>query len=677
MRTRPVTLQILFCLLVQFMLLAPPAALAREIRVDSECSLRDAITTFNTESATGGCRLPAWGKPHIILQSDITLTEPLPAIQTDLSIDGRGHQISGDKLHQIFVVYDHALTINNLHIVDGYSAENGGAIYVDRGDLNIVNSSIKYSVATDRGGAIYTDSTVVSISYSVIIGNSAKKGGGAYINYGRLTVQDSDFTKNVADYGGGSMSHFASTTVVDSRVEHNHARSSGGGIAIADSWLDIKRSAVTENSALKHGGGISLEGAFATLLNVNIADNFAGTDGGGIYWTRSTWHHGILTGTLEIDQSALSGNRAVQRGGGIFSDMRNIEVANSTFYDNKAGGNGGALYAEAGHGTLTHVTMMQNAALNGGGIYSRTPDLITLRNSIIAGSQGGDCVGGLKSHSGNWIQDGACSPSFRGDPQLNRFAGKPSYFPLLKISAAVNRADPAYCLDHDQLGRSRPQGEACDIGAYEAVDWVDTDYLEPPPAPVQSPDIIVDEDCSLADAIRSANRDQASGGCIAGAGPDTIRLTSDSKVNDILPHITSEIVIEGDNHTLTWVQFVVRYGNLTMNNLTLNGGAAGFWTDYNGGAFHIRYGKLQLNNVIQIGGLGARRRRHLQLRQRHNHHRQRITEQRSRRRFGRSALYRRRFRIHSQQQILGKLRRIVGRRHLRRRCDDSNHGQRL
>ena len=93
----------------QLLVLAPPVALAHDIRVDDECSLRDAITTYNTETSTGGCRMPNWGKPSIDLKADITLTEPLPPITTDLTINGHGHQISGDKLHQVFAVYNHDL----------------------------------------------------------------------------------------------------------------------------------------------------------------------------------------------------------------------------------------------------------------------------------------------------------------------------------------------------------------------------------------------------------------------------------------------------------------------------------------------------------------------------------------------------------------------------------------
>lgn len=593
----------LFSTLLHFMLLAPPAALAREIRVDEKCSLRDAITTYNTETSTGGCRLPSWGKPRINLRTDITLTEPLPAIWTDLTIDGFGHQISGDKLHQVFVVYNHDLSISNLHIVDGTSEEHGGAIYVSGGAVSLSNSSIKSSLALEEGGAIYARSSTVSIIDTIISGNSAGSGGGIYIGDGELNIAESALSDNVALYGGAIATHLSSTSIVDGVIERNRSRGSGGGIAVADGGLQIRHSSVAANTAQKSGGGLSLVGVYGTIRDVSISANFAGADGGGLRWSRSMSDFGVGSGELDIFDSALTGNRAVSRGGGIYSNARDIRVSNSTFNDNRAGGNGGALYSEARDATFTHVTFMRNQALNGGGVFSRKPDAITLRNSLIAGSTGGDCVGGLAGNSGNWIADGSCKPRYSGHPQLNRFAGKPSYFPLRRESLAINRGDPDYCLETDQQGTPRPQGDHCDIGAFEAVDWVEGEYDFRRRGAVISPDIIVDENCSLADAITSANRDEATGGCIAGDGADTIRLSGDFKISDSTPDITSEIVIEGDNHSLIHVQFVVKYGNLTVNNLTLKGGATSFRTDFNGGAFYLRYARLQLNKVTQSDSL--------------------------------------------------------------------------
>ena len=353
---------ILVCMIFQFVVLAPPAALARDIRVDGDCSLRDAITTYNTETSTGGCRLPSWGKPRIYLKTDITLTEPLPAIWTDLHIEGYGHQISGDKLHQVFAVYNHDLSINNLHIIDGYSEENGGAIYVTGGEVTLSNSSVKSSLALENGGAIYARSGTVSIVDTIISGNSAGSGGGIYLDDGELNVTESVLSDNVARYGGAIATRLSGTSIVDGVIERNRSGSSGGGIAVADGGLQISHSSVAANTAEKSGGGLNLVGVYGTIRDVSISNNFAGTNGGGIRWSRSMSDFGVGNGELDIFDSALTGNRAVSRGGGLFSDARDIRVSNTTFNDNKASGNGGAIYSEAKTTRLTHVTIAYNGA---------------------------------------------------------------------------------------------------------------------------------------------------------------------------------------------------------------------------------------------------------------------------------------------------------------------------
>lgn len=70
----------------------------------------------------------------------------------------------------------------------------------------------------------------------------------------------------------------------------------------------------------------------------------------------------------------------------------------------------------------------------------------------------------------NLIIDGSCSPAFSGDPMLGPLqnnGGNTQTMALLPGSLAIDTGDPATCLSTDQRGISRPQGAACDIGAYE------------------------------------------------------------------------------------------------------------------------------------------------------------------------------------------------------------------
>ena len=126
---------------------------------------------------------------------------------------------------------------------------------------------------------------------------------------------------------------------------------------------------------------------------------------------------------------------------------------------------------------LTHVTMVNNEAENGGGVYlidSGDSYGTGLRNSIIAGNQGGDYVGCLDYSVGNLIGDGSCDRSLSGDPLLGELVepedGSPAYFPPLPDSPAINAAHLHFCTETDQIGTRRQyKSYACDIGAIEYV----------------------------------------------------------------------------------------------------------------------------------------------------------------------------------------------------------------
>ena len=94
----------------------------------------------------------------------------------------------------------------------------------------------------------------------------------------------------------------------------------------------------------------------------------------------------------------------------------------------------------------------------------------------------------------------------------------------------------------------------------------------------QAADIELNDTCSLEDAITAASTDETAGGCVAGDGADTITLSSNITLDAALPHITSEITIEGGGFTISgnnrYRIFVINGGTLTVNNLTMTKGSA-------------------------------------------------------------------------------------------------------
>lgn len=232
-----------------------------------------------------------------------------------------------------------------------------------------------------------------------------------------------------------------------------------------------------------------------TLDNDAIVSNqvqrAGASSGGGIY-------NGDANGAthLKINRSLIAGNTAMEgtdsttpsEGGGIHNGFGDVlSITNSTMTANSARG-GGAIF-NAGTATLVNDTIAGNiggvdANTNplGGGLADELPNSYTLTNTIVSGNTNGDCrkwSGGTFTSAGHNIDgDGTCfltdptdKPST--DPHLAALAlnspGQTQTMAIDSASAAYNAAGAAACPAADQRGVSRPQGSACDIGAYELV----------------------------------------------------------------------------------------------------------------------------------------------------------------------------------------------------------------
>ena len=128
-------------------------------------------------------------------------------------------------------------------------------------------------------------------------------------------------------------------------------------------------------------------------------------------------------------------------------------------------------------------------------------------------------------------------------------------------------------------------------------------------ASAQNAQILVDDGCSLADAIRSANQNQAVGGCESGIDRDTIYLDRDVTLAGTLPTITSIMILYGDGHTLTGSGsqriFEVTAGSLALLNISLTRGysnsyGGAVWV--NGGNLILRNSRISQSNAADGGG---------------------------------------------------------------------------
>jgi len=400
--------------------------------VVGDCVLRDAITYANTGVPTGGCGMPqiapappqpegttSPGYNEIVLPSAVTIT--LAAIDdfdhaTGLPAIAVPVWIKGNGS---VIERDPALPCNH----DGAATPGEFGLIYNTGALKIEYLTLRGGCADSssgtgaNGGAIHNVGQLL-LDHVVLNGNFAYVGGGAVYSYGFAP-------------GSGSVLLYASTFI------DNSARSGGAA------YLDTGASLLAND----------------TLFEQNAAAEF------------------FAAGALYVNIGATAA------------------ILNSTFAQNTAG-SGSAIQAD-GFLDLSFVTVAENVAASGSGgaiqIGANGPiQRLRIANSIFAANTGGNgscqfASGTVTLSGANLASDESCAGfDFAGSdamlaPLANNGGATPTYA-LAPSSPAVDAAPG--CTDasggavtNDQRERSRPQGSACDLGAYELEDVVfDSDF---------------------------------------------------------------------------------------------------------------------------------------------------------------------------------------------------------
>jgi parallel beta-helix repeat protein/predicted outer membrane repeat protein len=166
----------------------------------------------------------------------------------------------------------------------------------------------------------------------------------------------------------------------------------GGGLLIT-SWLDtlqITNCTFTGNSALARGGGIYSDSGNLSLTNCTFTGNQAVSDGGGgIY---------ALHGELNLTDCTFTANQAGSGGGaGIRGNNCGLNLTDCEFIENLTPyGEGGGVATETNFPCLTNCTFVENSARAGGGLYNETSNA-ALTNCIFKGNSVRDQGGGMYS----------------------------------------------------------------------------------------------------------------------------------------------------------------------------------------------------------------------------------------------------------------------------------------
>jgi len=311
---------------------------------------------------------------------------------------------------------------------------------------------------------------------------------GSINNAGILTIINSTISHNIG-YESGGINNTGVLEITNSTISNNSASGRGGGINNTGP-LEITNSTISNNATYGQGGGIfnssDTLGNPASLSNSTVSGNTAVGGGGGI----------DNTGFLKITNSTISDNRALNEGGGIDSPGE-LGLTNSTVSDNTALTFGGGIAVSSPFYTIFYCTIYRNTATqDGGGIatYQNRPKVpfIGIGESIVAGNHAQtspNISGVIWSHGYNLFQNVSPSTNFVPlnvqstdvevsaatflgiDSLLRKNGGQTPTHALISGSPAIDSIPPDTCqvigITTDQRGVKRPQGDGCDIGAYE------------------------------------------------------------------------------------------------------------------------------------------------------------------------------------------------------------------
>jgi len=492
------------------------------------------IVTSITISGSGGPILDAGGLGRgFIIQQGAAVT--ISGLTVQGGSGGGINNVSGDlslvgclirNNRGGGILNDGTLALSSTTISGNTTTSAGGGVFNQLGTMTMDNSAIQNNTAYE-GGGVYNLATMTMTNSSVNYNRAqGGMGGGIENRHAHLTMTNgSAILGNTAASGdgGGVYNDVSSVVTLDNSAiggmgaDGNTASGSGGGIFNTGTGTVTlqNHSRVTGNTAPSgSGGGVGNFGGHLTLANTLISGN-RGSFGGGIYNSEV----GTTQGVAIVTNSTISSNTGTY-GGGIANDDGSLTMLGSTVNSN-TGTYGGGIYND-GSGSpvmLTNSTLSGNAAAtNGGGFFARFNAVSALTNVTLSGNTAAGASNGLHRASGagpttlknTLVADGCTGTITSGDYNLEsgtscgftqphdlrntnpllgplqiNAPGSTATHALLPGSPAVDRGGTSAnsCPATDQRGVSRPQGGACDIGAYELI--------PPNPAPPPRPGPVV------------------------------------------------------------------------------------------------------------------------------------------------------------------------------------------
>ena len=237
-----------------------------------------------------------------------------------------------DYSHKTIMHADKYTTIKSGGVITGGNADEGGAIYMDKGSyLYMQKVAIAGNIATNAGGGIYvggedcsieTNDALIAYNRGVYAGGAiASKSDGTRVNLRNCSI----IRKNYTDQGGGAIylagSWFDIVSSDKSASINENYGEIGGAIDVASKTFGSNNGTISgitfdSNTCTKYGGALALWQNNTTVKGCTITRNVSNYEGGGIlnYGKNTIWDT-----TIKYNQVQVEENNVTLEGGGIYA----------------------------------------------------------------------------------------------------------------------------------------------------------------------------------------------------------------------------------------------------------------------------------------------------------------------------------------------------------------------
>ena len=224
------------------------------------------------------------------------------------------------------------ITLTNLTILNKNTLDASNTVFESMNPCCIDN------YGNTRGGAIYaSENRNIYLDNCTFINNSAEYGGAIYLNGGNIIINNTLFQNNIAYNFGGAIATGSKTRlcIYNSRfIADRSTNDAAGAIYVYSSTL-VGSNVSFVNCSSTFGAAITSLSSVMKLSDIFASNNTARYDGGAIYQ---------MYGDISLNSSRFIGNVA-KNGAGLFIDnVTSFSLSSTEFTNNRALSHGGAVF---------------------------------------------------------------------------------------------------------------------------------------------------------------------------------------------------------------------------------------------------------------------------------------------------------------------------------------------